>query len=121
MYAGAQVTVERVGARESTPTAAPWHASKPVLHASLQPITGRSIQGGAAASQAGIAVTFEGTVYGWGNNYMGVMALAPKVVRTPTMLPIPCPVSRALLGMSGQQVLGQSVDGSQMVRPCCDR
>jgi alpha-tubulin suppressor-like RCC1 family protein len=77
-----------------------------------------SIQGGATATQAGIAVTFEGRVYGWGNNYMGVMALAPKVVRTPTMLPIPCPVSRALLGMSGQQVLNQSVDGSQMVRPC---
>ncbi len=57
-------------------------------------------------------------MYGWGNNFMGVMALAPKVVRTPTMLPIPCPVSRALLGMSGQQVLNQSVDGSQMVRPC---
>ena len=121
LYVGARnvahVTVERVGARESTPTTAPTHASEPLLHASFRPI--RSIQGGAAASQAGIAVTFEGTVYGWGNNYMGVMALAPKVVHTPTMLPIPCPVSRALLGMSGQQVLGQSVDGSQMVRPCC--
>ena len=76
----------------------------------------RSIQGGATATKAGVAVTFEGTVYGWGNNYGGALGVAGKVVRAPTLLPIPCRVSRALLGMSGQQVLNQSVDGSHMVR-----
>ena len=61
-------------------------------------------------------MTFDGSVYGWGNNFLGVLGLSTRVVRTPTRLPIPCPVSRALLAMSGQQVLSQSVDGSHMVR-----
>jgi hypothetical protein len=69
----------------------------------------------------GIAVTFEGTVWGWGYNFQDVFGLpggATNTVRSPVQLPIPCNVKRAMVGMSGDQVPNQSVLEAQMVRGC---
>ncbi len=60
-------------------------------------------------------------MWGWGNNYQNVLGLPEAIVRVPTKLPIGCRAQLALLAMSGQQVLDQSVDGSHMVRAVSPR
>jgi hypothetical protein len=53
----------------------------------------------------------------WGQNYRGALTVGGTVVKTPKKVTLPAgeAVAMAVVGSSGQEVLGQSVDGQHMV------